>query len=118
MIRNLLVALALAVGVCIAAPPQTGAARKAPAKSSAQAATATKSGASATNAKPAAHAGLIDINTASESELDALPGIGAAYSKKIIANRPYKSKNQLVSKKVLPEAVYDKIKSQIVAKQK
>jgi competence protein ComEA len=60
---------------------------------------------------------LLDINSASEADLKALAGIGDAYSKKIIAGRPYAKKDQLVSKKILPQATYDKIKDKIVAKQ-
>jgi DNA uptake protein ComE-like DNA-binding protein len=63
-------------------------------------------------------AALVDINRADEKALTALPGIGPAYSKKIIAGRPYKSKDQLVSRKILPQGVYDKIKDQIIARQK
>jgi competence protein ComEA len=62
-------------------------------------------------------AGKIDINTATADQLKAFPGIGEAYSKRIIDGRPYANKNQLVSKGVLPSATYNKIKDQIIATQ-
>ena len=68
-------------------------------------------------AKPAS-AKLLDINSATKEQLDALPGIGDVYSKKIVDGRPYQRKDQLVSKNIVPQATYDKIKDLIIAKQK
>jgi DNA uptake protein ComE-like DNA-binding protein len=62
-----------------------------------------------------AAAAPLDINTATADQLKAIPGIGDAYSKRIIDGRPYTAKNQLVTRGILPQGVYDKIKDQIVA---
>lgn len=72
----------------------------------------------APKATEAAKADLLDINNASAEQLDALPGVGKAYSAAMIKGRPYKGKDELVQKHVLPQATYDKIKDQIIAKQK
>ena len=99
--------LALLIAVSLSAAPQA-ATTKAPDKKAAAKA----------EIKTAPAVELININSASVSQMDALPGIGKAYSERIVKGRPYKGKNELLDKKILPADVYSKIKDQIIARQK
>jgi competence protein ComEA len=108
-----LTAAALAVGLLASAPsmaqtpqPAAKADKMAPAPKAAPAAMAP------------AKVELLDINSATADELDALPGVGKAYSAAIIKGRPYKGKDELVQKSIVPQKTYDGIKDKIIAKQK
>ncbi len=57
----------------------------------------------------------LDLNTATPAQLKTLPGIGDAYAKRIVDGRPFTAKNQLVTKGILPQGTYDKIKDAVVA---
>lgn len=88
------------------------------AQSAAPAPKGVSANAPATKSAPAAKMKPVDINSASMGELKSVPGIGDAYANKIMGGRPYKSKAQLKTRNILPDAVYEKVKDNLIAKQK
>lgn len=113
-LRTVALALSLALAPAIGAQV-TKSPPKAPAKPAAMPAPAPAKAAPAP--APMAAMGLVDINRATAADLETVPGIGKAYSGKIIKGRPYTNKLQLVQKKILSQGVYDKVKDRLIAKQ-
>ena len=114
-----LAATALTLGLLTATPLMAQATQPA-AKSDSKMAPAPKAPATESKMAPAAapKVELLDINSATADQLAELPGIGKAYSAKIVAGRPYKGKDDLVNKDIVPQKTYDGIKDKIIAKQK
>ncbi len=105
--------LGLAASPALAQSPQTGT----PAKPAASPTTSAPAAKPAAPAATSAKMPLLDLNSASRDELDALPGIGSVRADAIIKGRPYKGKDELLRKKVLPSNVYNGIKDRVIAKQ-
>lgn len=103
---NRTILLALACMLTLSVALNTAWAGPGPASSQAASAQAT-----------AAKADLVDLNSATADQLKELPGIGDAYAKKIIDGRPYRAKTDLVRKKIIPQATYNKIAAKVIAKQ-
>jgi competence protein ComEA len=97
-IRTMLAALVFMLGVSLAIPQ-------------------TKTKSAAAPSKATASSALLDLNSATLDQLKELPGIGDAYSQKIVDGRPYAKKTDLVRKKIIPQATYDKIADKVIAKQ-
>lgn len=111
-----LTAITLALGLLAAAPSMAQTPQ--PAAKTDKMAPPAKMAPADSKMAPAPKAELLDINSASPDALDALPGIGKAYSAAIIKGRPYKGKDELVQKSIVPQKTYDGIKDKIIARQK
>ena len=121
-LTTLLLAAATSLGLAFASTaalaqkePAKPAAKTAPAKAEAAKPDATKEATKKPEAAPAGD--LMDINSASEAQLASLKGIGDVRAKAIVKGRPYKGKDDLLRKKIVPKNVYEDIKDQIIAKQ-
>lgn len=114
ILKTALIVVAAAVAVLPASAAQKPAAK--PAMKTEAPAAAAPASAAATKAPEAKE--MVDINSATQEQLEAMPAIGKAYAAKIIAGRPYKMKSDLAKKKIVPASVYNKIKGQIIAKQR
>ncbi len=116
--NKLLKSLLLVVGVSALLTGAVYAKEEAKKASMSASTKASASAAAATSAAPTEKAALLDLNSATKKELAELPKIGEARSNAIIKGRPYGGKDELVSKKILTQAVYDGIKDLVIAKQK
>src|SRR6185437_16702435 len=108
--------MAAALSALLAAPVIAHA--KSPSGSAAQPAASTQSDTSKSGSSTSSRrqGSMIDLNSASAEELDTLPGVGKKRAAAIIAHRPYKAKDELVERKIIPQSVYDEIKDKIVAR--
>lgn len=118
LIPTLALLFGLAVAPALAQAPSPATAPAAKPSATVPAAPPAAAPSALPSAKPDAKAPLLDINAASAEELSQLKGIGEARSAAIVKGRPYRGKDELVRRKILPESVYAEIKDRIIAKQK